>query len=79
MYIYIYMEMLQGTPCRVILNKQKYPFFKKEQEGKISPVWDRAPVRGTSGISERGGRYKERLEEAEYGESIMYSCVKMLK
>jgi hypothetical protein len=37
---YIYMEMSRWNPCKAILNKQKYLFFKNgEQEGKIGPFW----------------------------------------
>jgi hypothetical protein len=48
------------------------PFFKnREQEGKTGHVWGMTPV--------GGGRYKERVWEGEYGENIMYTCMKMGK
>jgi hypothetical protein len=60
------------TPCRAILNKQKYLFFKnREQEGKTGPVW--------GWYQWEEGQYKERMKEAECSGNIMYSRMKVGK
>jgi hypothetical protein len=51
--------------------KMSLSYKNREQEGKTGPVWG-------VGMS-RGGRYKERVWEGEYGRNIMYSWMKMEK
>jgi hypothetical protein len=48
-------------------------FFSKVEERKVKQVLSGGQYQL------EGGGFKERMEESEYGRTIMYSCMKMEK